>query len=79
MSLAVVAQHVAGDVPGPPIMGLVQEHVTHNWRATMGLAVAVIAMGAACYGVGCRGDGDNSEARDEALEGDAQEHESLVG
>lgn len=73
MSLAVVAQHIAGDVPGPPIMGLIQEHVTHEWRVTMGLAVIVIAVGAACYGIGSRD--DEHETRDERLEGVAQEWE----
>lgn len=52
MSLAVVVQHVAGDVPGPPIMGLIQEHLAHDWRVTMGSAVFVIALGAVCYGIG---------------------------
>ena len=79
MSLAVVAQHVAGDVPGPPIMGLIQEHLTHNWRVTMGLAVIVISVGAACYGVGSRD--DDREARDEALESGSRDQEwrPLVG
>ena len=76
MSLAVVAQHVAGDVPGPPIMGLIQEHVTRDWRVTMGLAVIVIAVGAACYGVGSRD--DDHEARDDALEGGTREQQPLV-
>jgi len=69
VSLGVVCQHVLGDVPGPPVMGLVQEHLTHNWRATMSLAVVFIALGSFCYGLGVSQDGEDedggSEDRDE--------------
>ena len=69
VSLGVVCQHVLGDVPGPPVMGLVQEHLTHNWRATMSLAVVFIALGSVCYGLGVGRDGAPGGVGDPRYEG----------
>jgi len=51
MSLSVVAMHVLGDVPSPPIMGLVQGRL-QNWKLTMSLAAVFLFVGAAVYCVG---------------------------
>lgn len=51
MSMSVVSMHLLGDVPGPPIMGLVQSSIG-NWRMTMALATIVILLGAVAYAVG---------------------------
>jgi MFS family permease len=54
VSLSVVCMHVLGDVPGPPLMGFIQQHVTNEWRFTMSLAVIIIAVGAICFSLGLR-------------------------
>ena len=51
VSMSVVCMHMLGDVPGPPLMGLV-EGAIGNWRYTMTLATAVIALGGVFYGLG---------------------------
>ena len=51
VSMSVVSMHLLGDVPGPPIMGLVQSSIG-DWRITMALATLVIALGAVAYAVG---------------------------
>jgi len=51
MSMSVVAMHVFGDVPSPPLMGLVQESL-QDWKITMSLAAVVLLVGAVAYGVG---------------------------
>jgi len=49
--MSVVAMHVFGDVPSPPLMGLVQESL-QDWKITMSLAAVVLLVGAVAYGVG---------------------------
>ena len=45
------AQHLLGDVPGPPIVGAVQND-TNNWHLTLGLLSIVLAFGSVLFGVG---------------------------
>lgn len=53
VSMSVVCMHLLGDVPGPPLMGLM-EGVIGSWRYTMALAALVIALGGIFYGIGIR-------------------------
>lgn len=82
VSLGVVCQHVLGDVPGPPFMGLIQEHITQNWHTTMSLAVIVITLGAAFYALGVRQReawaGDGNAERGALSVGWNQERDRLV-
>jgi hypothetical protein len=53
MSMSVVAMHVLGDVPGPPLLGLLQSALC-NWRASMSIASSLLLVGAALYWVASR-------------------------
>ena len=48
MSMSVVAMHVFGDVPTPPLIGILQGKVD-NWRVTMCVLAAGLAVGAVAY------------------------------
>lgn len=48
MSMSVVAMHVVGDVPSPPLLGLLQGWLA-DWRLSMSILVAVLFAGAASY------------------------------
>lgn len=51
MSMSVVAIHVLGDVPSPPLLGALQGRL-QNWRLSMSLASALLLLGAAAYFAG---------------------------
>lgn len=51
ISLSVVVMHLLGDVPSPPLLGLLQAHL-QNWRASMAIMALVLGLGAAAYGLG---------------------------
>ncbi|KAL4448931.1 hypothetical protein ABPG77_007648 [Micractinium sp. CCAP 211/92] len=51
MSMSVVAIHVLGDVPSPPLLGALQGWL-QNWRLSMSIASALLLAGAAAYLVG---------------------------
>ncbi len=53
VSMSVVCMHILGDVPGPPVMGLI-EGAIGNWRYTMALATIEIALGGLVYALGIR-------------------------
>jgi hypothetical protein len=48
MSVSVVFMHVLGDVPAPPLLGLLQGQL-HDWRASMCALCALLFAGAAAY------------------------------
>ncbi|KAI7845461.1 hypothetical protein COHA_001011 [Chlorella ohadii] len=48
VSMSVVAIHVLGDVPSPPLLGALQGWV-QNWRLSMSVASALLLVGAAAY------------------------------
>eukprot|EP00890_Picochlorum_soloecismus_P002115 jgi/Picsp_1/2904/NSC_01129-R1_protein spinster homolog 1-like len=49
ISLSVVSMHLFGDVPMPPLLGLLQGQLG-NWRITMSIAAVVIILGGILYG-----------------------------
>jgi MFS family permease len=51
ISLSVVAMHLLGDVPAPPLVGLLQSKV-HNWRISMSVLACVLILGAGFYLLG---------------------------
>lgn len=51
MSMSVVAMHILGDVPAPPLLGLLESKVK-NWRISMSVLASLLALGAAAYGAG---------------------------
>ena len=51
MSMSVVAMHIFGDVPTPPLLGLLESKV-QNWRISMSVLASLLAFGAAAYGGG---------------------------
>ncbi|KDD76841.1 major facilitator superfamily protein [Helicosporidium sp. ATCC 50920] len=53
MSLSVIAIHLFGDVPGPPLLGLLQQRL-QAWRLSLGLwsAILLLAGGAYLYALG---------------------------
>jgi MFS transporter, Spinster family, sphingosine-1-phosphate transporter len=53
MSMCVVSIHVLGDVPAPPIAGLLQGRLD-NWRYTMATIALLIGLGGIAYGCGIR-------------------------
>jgi len=53
ISLSVVSMHLFGDVPMPPLLGLLQGHLS-NWRVTMSIAAVVIIVGGFFYGAATR-------------------------
>lgn len=53
MSVMVVAMHLLGDVPGPPLLGLLQGHL-NNWRLSMSLASLLLLVSAALYALAIR-------------------------
>ncbi|PSC73072.1 putative sphingolipid transporter spinster-like protein 2 [Micractinium conductrix] len=48
MSMSVVAIHVLGDVPSPPLLGALQGRL-QNWRLSMSLASGLLLLGSAAY------------------------------
>jgi len=51
ISLSVVAMHLLGDVPAPPLVGLLQSKV-QNWRISMSVLACVLLVGAGFYLIG---------------------------
>ena len=51
MSISVVCMHVFGDVPAPPLIGLLESRI-QNWRITMILAAILIILGGFVYTLG---------------------------
>ncbi|KAG7671421.1 hypothetical protein KSW81_003559 [Nannochloris sp. 'desiccata'] len=51
ISLSVVAMHLLGDVPAPPLAGLLQSKV-QNWRITMAVLACLLILGAGFYLIG---------------------------
>jgi MFS transporter, Spinster family, sphingosine-1-phosphate transporter len=51
MSMSVVMMHIAGDVPAPPLIGLLQNKV-QNWRISMAVLASVLILGAVFYFIG---------------------------
>ena len=51
ISLSVVAMHLLGDVPMPPILGILQTWI-QQWRVTMSIAALLIVLGGVFYGLG---------------------------
>ncbi|GAB4820150.1 hypothetical protein N2152v2_007196 [Parachlorella kessleri] len=79
MSMSVVAMHVLGDVPGPPLLGLLQGSL-RNWRLSMSLCSAMLLVGAALYGLAGRAALTAVDYRElTPLESDAEEGETLGG
>ncbi|PRW32913.1 putative sphingolipid transporter spinster-like protein 2 [Chlorella sorokiniana] len=50
VSMSVVAIHVFGDVPSPPLLGALQGWL-QNWRLSMSIASSLLLLGAAAYSV----------------------------
>ena len=50
-SISVVAMHLLGDVPSPPLLGWMQQHLG-NWRLTMSLLSLLLLAGAGAYAAG---------------------------
>ena len=48
MSMSVVVMHVLGDVPSPPLLGLLQGRL-RDWRLSLAIATSLLAAGAAAY------------------------------
>ena len=48
MSVSVVAMHVAGDVPSPPLLGLLQSWLA-DWRRSLSALSGLLFLGAAAY------------------------------
>lgn len=78
MSMSVVFMHILGDVPGPPLMGLLETYLG-NWRSTMTLAAIIIALGGMFYGFGISAAKDAIDYRDVPLRVDDQTPSPLVG
>ncbi|KAK9844649.1 hypothetical protein WJX74_005143 [Apatococcus lobatus] len=51
MSLNILVIHLLGDVPSPPILGLIQGRI-QNWRISMSIASALLIPSACLYGLG---------------------------
>lgn len=51
--MSVVAMHVLGDVPGPPLLGALQSKLC-NWRLSMSLCSALLLGGAGMYAAAMR-------------------------
>jgi MFS family permease len=51
ISISVVCMHIFGDVPAPPLIGLLESRI-HNWRITMVLAAILIIIGGFVYTLG---------------------------
>jgi hypothetical protein len=49
LGVAEVLNHVLGDVPLPPLLGLLQQH-SGDWRLTMCVCAAFLALAAALFG-----------------------------
>ena len=82
-SISVVAMHLLGDVPSPPLLGWTQQRL-ENWRLTMSVYSLLLLAGAAAYATGVLysrtatdyrtvadpgSDGGEEEAADEAAAG----------
>ena len=48
MSMSTVGVHVFGDVPSPPIVGLIQDQI-HNWRVTVPAVSVLFIVAAAIW------------------------------
>ena len=64
ISLSVVSMHLFGDVPMPPLLGLLQGHLG-NWRITMSIAAIVIILGGVLYGAATKAAQHAIDYRDE--------------
>lgn len=51
VSASIVLMHVLGDVPGPPILGAIQDRVG-KWRVTLTIWTALLLLAALAYAVG---------------------------
>eukprot|EP00898_Chlorokybus_atmophyticus_P002723 jgi/Chlat1/3451/Chrsp23S03766 len=82
MALMTVAVHIFGDVPSPPLLGLLQDHL-HNWRIVMCIVTTVLLLASAAWGIGWRVSRTHSSAhgsQDNSTEHpSSQQHEPLLG
>ena len=51
IATSVVVMHVLGDVPAPPLLGLLQSRL-QNWRLSMCLLSSLLVVAAAAYALG---------------------------
>lgn len=77
ISLSVISMHLLGDVPSPPIIGIIQS-CTQNWRYTMSMAGIILGLGGLCYGAGIKVAVSSRDYRDDIQNEDTDEQEAIL-
>lgn len=72
MSMSVVAIHVLGDVPSPPLLGMLQGYLK-DWRLSMSIASSLLLLGSLAYYVASRGAQAAPDYREAAEEAESDE------